>query len=113
MTIITDAGFHREWFQQVLELGWDVIGRIYSLYCYQIEGETNWHKVKDILFEGIGKASALGKVKLGKTKKAVEGYLYTYKETLSGKVRKRKINILLMIKLIPIIIKMGGFSLAH
>ncbi|WP_061468056.1 IS4-like element ISLpn1 family transposase, partial [Legionella pneumophila] len=90
VTIITDAGFHREWFQQVLELGWDVIGRIYSLYCYQIEGETNWHKVKDILFEGIGKASALGKVKLGKTKKAVEGYLYTYKEKLSGKVRKKK-----------------------
>ncbi|HAT4448196.1 TPA: transposase, partial [Legionella pneumophila subsp. pneumophila] len=33
---------------------------------------------------------ALGKVKLGKTKKAVEGYLYTYKEKLSGKVRKKK-----------------------
>lgn len=90
VTIITDAGFHREWFQQVIELGWDVIGRIYSRYCYQIEGETDWRKVKDVIFNGIGKASALGKVKLGKTKKAVEGYLYTYKERLSGKIRKKK-----------------------
>ncbi|WP_133140917.1 IS4 family transposase, partial [Legionella genomosp. 1] len=90
VTIITDAGFHREWFQQVLDLGWDVIGRVYSLYCYQSEEETKWKKVKDIVFEGIGKASALGKVRLGKTKKAVEGYLYTYKERLSGKIRKKK-----------------------
>lgn len=90
VTIITDAGFHREWFQQVLELGWNVIGRIYSLYCYQVEGETSWRKAKDVVFEGVGKASALGKVKLGKTKKAVEGYLYTYKERLSGKIRKKK-----------------------
>jgi hypothetical protein len=90
VTIVTDAGFHREWFQQVLELGWDVIGRIYSLYCYQLEGETSWRKAKDIVFDGIGKASALGKVMLGKTKKAVEGYLYTYEERLSGKIRKKK-----------------------
>jgi len=90
VTIVTDAGFHREWFQQVLEFGWDVIGRIYSLYCYQVEGETSWRKVKDIEFDGIGNASALGKVKLGKTKKSVEGYLYSYKERLSGKRRKKK-----------------------
>lgn len=90
VTIITDAGFHREWFQQVLDLGWDVIGRIYSLYYYQVEGETNWRKVSDTVFERVGEASALGKVTLGKTKKSMKGYLYTYKERLSGKVRKKK-----------------------
>ena len=90
VTIITDAGFHREWFQQVLDLGWNVIGRIYSKYCYQIEGETDWRYAKDIIFDGVGKPAALGKVKLGKTKKAVEGYLYTYKEKLSGKIRKKR-----------------------
>lgn len=90
VSIITDAGFHREWFQQVIDLGWNVIGRIYSLYCYQIEGEEDWRKVKNIVFDGVGKASALGKVKLGKTKKAVIGYLYSYKERLSGKIRKKK-----------------------
>lgn len=90
VTIITDAGFHRNWFQQVIQLGWQVIGRIYSLYCYQLEGESDWLKVKDIVFDGIGKASSLGKVKLGKTKTPLEGYLYTYKERLSGKIRKKK-----------------------
>jgi len=90
VTIITDAGFHRDWFQQVIDLGWDVIGRIYSLYCYQIEGEKYWCKVKDIVFGGVGKALAIGKVKLGKTKKSMEGYLYSYKEKLSGKIRNKK-----------------------
>lgn len=90
VTVVTDAGFHREWFQQVLALGWNVIGRIYSKYCYQLEGETDWSYVKDIVFDGIGKAATLGKVKLGKTKKAVEGYLYTYTEKLSDKIRKKK-----------------------
>lgn len=90
VTIITDAGFHREWFEQVQALGWNVIGRIYSNYYYQVEGDTQWRCVKEVIFEGIGHAKALGRVKLGKTKKCVEGYLYTYKERLSGKTRKKK-----------------------
>jgi hypothetical protein len=90
VTIVTDAGFHREWFQQVLAHGWNVIGRIYSKYCYQVEGDTTWHYVSDMVFDGVGRAKALGKAKLGKTKKSVEGYLYTYKERLSGKIRKKK-----------------------
>lgn len=90
VTIITDAGFHREWFQQVLTHGWNVIGRIYSKYCYQVEGDTEWSYVKNVVFERVGHAKALGKVTLGKTKKSVEGYLYTYKERLSGKTREKK-----------------------
>ena len=90
VTIITDAGFHRNWFQQVIDLGWDVIGRIYSLYYYQVRGEKSWCRVKDVAFNGVGKAVAIGKVKLGKTKGAVEGYLYSYKARVSGKIRKKK-----------------------
>lgn len=90
VTIITDAGFHREWFQQVIDLGWDVVGRIYSLYFYQIEGQSDWHAVKDIDFKGIANPLQLGKVKLGKTKKAVSGYLYTYKERLAKVKRKKR-----------------------
>lgn len=90
VTIITDAGFHREWFHQVLTHGWNVIGRIYSRYCYQAEGDTKWSYVKEIVFDSVGHAQALGRIKLGKTKQCVEGYLYTYKERLSGKIRKKK-----------------------
>lgn len=90
VTVITDAGFHREWFQQVLEYGWDVVGRIYSNYCYQLDGTTTWHSVRDIDFGGVGQPKSLGKIKLGKTKQGVPGHLYTYKERLSGKKRKKK-----------------------
>lgn len=111
VTIVTDAGFHREWFEQVFALGWDVIGRIYSNYCYQVEGDSTWHSVKEQQFDSIGQPKALGKVKLGKTKKSVQGYLYTYKERISGKIRKKKIPTLLTIKRIQIIIKRAGFFL--
>lgn len=90
VTIVTDAGFHRNWFDKVIELGWDCIGRIYSLYQYQLEGQSQWSKVKEIPFNGFERPLALGKIKLGKTKKPLEGYLYTYKQRLSGKVRKKK-----------------------
>ena len=90
VTVITDAGFHRNWFEKVLMLGWDVIGRIYSRYYYQLEGESCWKKAKDVDFGKIGIAKSIGKVKLDKTKTPMEGYLYTYKERLSGKIRKKK-----------------------
>jgi hypothetical protein len=90
VTIITDAGFHRTWFEQVVRLGWDFIGRIYSRYHYQLEGTVTWSSVKDMVFDRPGKARALGKVKLGKTKRPMEGHLYSYKETLSKKIRKKK-----------------------
>ena len=90
ITVVTDTGFHRNWFEQVISFGWDVIGRIYSRYYYQLEGETVWRKAKEIEFAKPGHASALGKVRLGKTKKPLEGQLYTYKERLSGKVRAKK-----------------------
>jgi hypothetical protein len=90
VSIVTDAGFHRDWFQQALDLGWDIVGRIYSRYYYKIEEGLDWLKVSDIHFKGTGKPIALGKIKLGKTKRPMEGYLYTYKERLSGKIRKKK-----------------------
>ncbi len=64
--------------------------RIYSNYCYQVEGYSEWHSVKDVVFDEVGQAKRLGKVKLGKTKQFVAGYLYAYKERLSGKIRTKK-----------------------
>lgn len=89
ITIITDAGFPKHWFREVIKLGWEVIGRLYPGHSYQNEGEKNWHKLKDISFGGTGKAQTLGKVTLGKKTEAITGYLYTYKEKLSGKLHKK------------------------
>ena len=89
VTIITDAGFRTPWFRQVIEYGWDVIGRIYDGFSFQKEGETEWLSLKEVDFGGTGKARLLGKGKIGKKTKRVSGYVYTYKEMLSGKPHKK------------------------
>lgn len=89
VTLITDAGFRTPWFRQVIGYGWDVIGRIYDGFSFQKEGEKDWISLKEIDFGGPGKARLLGKGKIGKKTKRVSGYLYTYKEMLSGKPHKK------------------------
>ncbi|MFN7097912.1 MAG: IS4 family transposase [Gammaproteobacteria bacterium] len=91
VTIITDAGFHRDWFNQVKTLGWDFIGRIYSRYKYKLKSANCWQSVSDISFPKAGRAIAIGAVELGKTKESVSGFLYTYKEKLSGKPHKKNV----------------------
>jgi len=88
VTIITDAGFHREWFAKVKVIGWEFIGRIYSKYHYKLDGSNDWKEAKAIKFQRIGKASKIGKIELGKTKNPLKCYLYTYKNRLSRKKYK-------------------------
>lgn len=88
VTIITDAGFRSPWFREVISYGWDVIGRIYSGFSFQKDGEKNWMNLNEVDFGGVGKAYSLGKGKIGKTK-SVSGYVYTYREKLSGKFHKK------------------------
>jgi len=89
VTLITDAGFYSKWFKQVANFGWNFIGRVSSTYHYQFDGDSQWLAIDNILFSGYEKPMSLGKVKLGKIN-TVEGYLYTYKQKLSGKFRKKK-----------------------
>jgi hypothetical protein len=89
VTIITDAGFRTPWFREVISYGWDVIGRIYGGFSFQKEGEKEWMSLNDVDFGGVGKAYSLGKGKIGKKTKRVCGYVYTYKERLSGKTHKK------------------------
>jgi hypothetical protein len=89
VVITTDAGFHREWFSKIQLLGWDFIGRVYSRYYYCEEGTIEWKRIGDIEFASQGKATRIGKVKLGKTNRPLEGYLYSYKGKLSGKPHKK------------------------
>lgn len=88
VTIVTDAGFHRDWFVKVKELGWDFIGRVYSKYYYRLEGSTNWCKVAQIRFPKVANPIKIGRIELGKTKKPLSCHLYTYKHRLSRKKHK-------------------------
>lgn len=88
-TIVTDAGFHRDWFKKVSQLGWDYIGRVYSKYQYRLENTKIWQKVSDISFSRVNQAEKIGKIELGKTKNQLSCNLYTYKHKLSGKPHKK------------------------
>lgn len=87
--IITDAGFHRNWFLEILKNGWDCVGRIFTCYHYKKEHETEWRKLSDINFHGYRNAVAHGEFQLGKWYESVTGYLYTYKEPVSKKGHKK------------------------
>lgn len=87
--IITDAGFHRDWFREIKRYGWDFIGRVYSRYQYKHIGEETWLKLQDMQFATCGKATEIGEIYLGKTKQPMRGFLYKYKEKLSGKKHKK------------------------
>ena len=89
VTIITDAGFRTPWFREVISYGWDVIGRVHGGFGFQKEGEKTWISLNEIDFGVTGKAYLLGKGKIGKKTKRVSGYVYTYKEKLSGKPHKK------------------------
>ena len=89
VTVITDAGFHRDWFNKVLSLGWDFIGRVYSRYHYRPKSTEKWCSVANIKFGEKGEALSCGEVELGKTGTPLPGYLYTYKEKLSEKPHKK------------------------
>jgi hypothetical protein len=89
VSVITDAGFHRSWFQEVSALGWYFIGRVYSRYHYRKRGETHWQPLTDRLFVKKGKAHKLGPVELGKTKQPLQGLLYTYQGKLRNQPHKK------------------------
>lgn len=47
--IITDAGFHSEWFRHIKSLGWNFIGRIRGPVRFQLhEGREHWHNIAEI-----------------------------------------------------------------
>lgn len=89
VTIVTDAGFHRDWFMKVAELGWNYIGRVYSKYYYRYKNSQVWNKVSAIRFPRVNQPKKIGKIELGKTKNPLPCNLYTYKHKLSRKKHKK------------------------
>ena len=89
ITIITDAGFHRDWFSKVIGLGWDFIGRVYSKYQYMLENCADWLKDSELQLESKAKPFKVGNILLGKTKSPLNCWLYTCKQKPSGKSHKK------------------------
>lgn len=66
--IVTDAGFHHHWFGQVLQLGWDFVGRVRGRHhvCFRGEKLT----IKQLFLRAGKRPADLGIVELGANRPA-------------------------------------------
>lgn len=87
--IVTDAGFHNDWFREVLALGWDYIGRIRGMKKYsKQEGET-FHSCKKLFKRATKKAIYLGEMILTK-KNPMLSHFYIMRRNLQGRKARTK-----------------------
>lgn len=85
--VITDAGFSTQWFDAVLKLGWDYIGRLPSYTMLHFGTADDWMKVEHFHKTSSSRVKYLGKALIGKCSETpVRGYIYRYK----GKCQNRK-----------------------
>lgn len=85
--IITDAGFYNDWFNAVVRLGWDFVGRIRGNYSYYDGHE--WKRCFDSFKIATKEARYLGPVTLCKNN-SIDAHLYLMKEDL--KKNKKHLN---------------------
>jgi hypothetical protein len=87
--IITDAGFHASWFEAVLGLGWDYVGRIRGNKCYRLRTDIKWSPITSLHKDATNTPTFLGDIELCK-----EGNFYTklyrYKSKKTGRKAKTK-----------------------
>jgi hypothetical protein len=86
--IVTDAGFHNEWFKGVIRLGWDYVGRIRNGKTYRFVNSDEWKKVDDLCKNYHGNLQSFGKIELSKNS-GLLSYLYVTKEKAKKRLRSR------------------------
>ena len=64
--IITDAGFHNDWFKEVLRMGWDYIGRIRGKKYLKI-AKQEWQLCSNLFKKRAATPEYLGKAELCKS----------------------------------------------
>ena len=65
LVVVTDAGFRGPWFRQVLEIGWDYVGRVRHHTMYRT-AEEDWLYCRDLHAKATGKPTALHNVTLAR-----------------------------------------------
>lgn len=84
--IVTDAGFCIPWFKQVLELGWDFVGRVINNNYYSSDMKE-WDSIPNLLKYKNPIIKRLGQIFLSKSHE-FKCYLQVHKEPKKGRVRK-------------------------
>jgi hypothetical protein len=82
--IVTDAGFHNDWFKKVLKLGWDYVGRIRGMRKYREPGKNRFISCRNLFKHATKKARRLGELILTR-KNPTKSHFYLIKEELSGR----------------------------
>lgn len=77
--IITDAGFHNDWFKNVINLGWGYIGRVRGLKVYKQIGD-DWAPCKELMVSAIKKPQHFSNVELCKSENQITTNLVLIKE---------------------------------
>jgi hypothetical protein len=62
--IVTDAGFHNDWFKEVLKLDWDYVGRIRGMKKYRKLDNKRFISCRNLFKQATGKVKNLGKLVL-------------------------------------------------
>ena len=89
VVVITDAGFHGCWFQQISDRGWTYLCRVQGNHYYCIEDKA-WIKVSEAGDIANSTPQSLGKGLLGRNKNARHcGYFYLFKQKDKGRKNHR------------------------
>jgi hypothetical protein len=87
--IVSDAGFGTPWFQAVLGLGWDYVGRIRGNKCYRYQGSLTWAAITSLHQDATITPTCLGAIELCK-EHSFKTTLYRYKGKALGRKNKSK-----------------------
>jgi hypothetical protein len=81
--VVTDAGFRGPWFRQILETGWDYVGRVRHQTQYEVEPD-NWQPCKSLYEQASEKVIWLNDVSVAKSN-PFETTLVLYKGPSKGR----------------------------
>jgi len=65
--VVTDSGFKTPWFNKIIVLGWDFVGRVRGQLFYKEKGKKRWLSIKSLHSKATNKARYVGKVEIGRT----------------------------------------------
>ncbi len=82
--IVTDAGFHNDWFKEVLKLNWDYIGRVRGIKKYRTLDNKRFILCSNLFKYATPIVKTLGMLILTR-KNPTETYVYIVKNKLKGR----------------------------
>jgi hypothetical protein len=82
--IVTDAGFHNKWFKEVLNLGWNYVGRIRSGKKYSLDDGATWNVYTELFPKATRIEKSLCGVLICRNNPLVSN-LYLYKGKSKGR----------------------------